>query len=379
MKPPTIILHAALVVAAIAGFGPAVASPPSLDPGQITLTGTTLRRDGHPWIMRGVKLTSRLVPPRVIHRPIIGPHLRESQTLWSADLPLRIRQFGADTAAIEVSQPGLDPAHAIYDPDYRAEVIAAVMALRHAGLTVMISMQWENGAGAPRQPDTPGPGTQNAWHALLSPAPDGVALPSDDAGLIFDVFNEPMPMPVYVADIPADRWAQWQAAHAPVIATIRAAGFHRQVVVVGGIDGAHRLDHAPMVPDPDHRMVYGVHPYLTANMLQFETAAGRDRYFGDFCRHNACMITEFALSRRPDERPTGCKGDAPAVVHDLLAYAWDRHLGMVGWAFDYPWTLMAGPDFTTPTTFDAWAGSCAASTAPYGFGQMLRDWYHRHG
>ena len=342
------------------------------DPGQITLVDGALLRDGKPWIMKGVKLTSRLVPPKVINRVIIGPHLRESQTLWSPALPMRIRSFGADTAAIEVSQAGLAPTHPIYDPQYRAEVVDAVMALRRAGLTVMISMQWENGAGAPKQPDTPNATTAAAWTALLA------ALPQDDAGLIFDVFNEPMPQPTFYPEIPHDLWMAWKEAHEPVVAAIRAAGFHRQIVVVGGIDGAHRLDHAAGIVDPDNRLAYGIHPYLTAGSLNFETGPGWDTYFGRFCLHHPCLITEFALARRLDERPTGCKGDAPQVLHHLLTYAWNHRLGMVGWAFDYPWTIMQGPDYTRPTTFDAWAGSCDASTQPYGFGQALSDWYHSH-
>ena len=341
-------------------------------PGQITMVGGALLRDGRPWIIKGVKLASRLVPPHVINRPIIGPHLRESQTLWSPALLARIHAFGADTAVIEVSQPGLDPTHPIHDPQYRTEVVDAVAALRQAGLTVMISMQWENGAGAAHQPSTPGPGTLAAWGALLQ------ALPRDDAGLVFDVFNEPMPQPTFYPEIPHELWMQWKAAHEPVVAAIRAAGFHRQIVVVGGMDGAHRLDHAAGIDDPDNRLVYGVHPYLTAGNLHFDTGPGWDTYFGRFCLRHTCMITEFALSRRPDEKPTGCQGDAPQVVRHLLTYAWNHHLGMVGWAIDYPWTLMQGPDYTRPTNFKAWAGTCEASQQPYGFGQALSDWYRSH-
>ncbi|KUR76846.1 glycoside hydrolase family 5 protein [Novosphingobium sp. FSW06-99] len=359
-------------LALIGAVAALMAVPAHADQGQITLIKGALLRDGRPWIVKGVKLTSRLVPPKVIDRPLINPHLRESQALWSSALPLRIRAYGADTAVISVSQPGLDPQHPIHDPQYRDEVVSAINALRQAGLTVVISMQWENGAGAPKQPDLPGDSTLSAWRALLQ------ALPADDAGLVFEVLNEPMPIKTFTPQIPADLWANWKSAHETVIAAIRAAGFHRQVVVVGGLDGAHRLDQAPDVTDPDHRLAYGIHPYLNAGNLEFDTAAGWDRYFGDFCQHHACMITEFGLARRPGDAGTACKGDAPQVFARLLAYAWTRRIGMVGWAYDYPWTLNQGPDYTTPTNFKTWAGTCEASTMPYGIGQMLTDWYHSH-
>jgi endoglucanase len=335
----------------------------ALNPGQITLDHGQLLRDGHPWVMKGVKLVGRVTPDSALQAGMAGRAIRAAHARFGPDLPARIKAFGADTVSIEVSQYGLDPANALHDPGYLHQVTDAVHVFRDAGLTVMISMQWERAAGARGQPGYPTATTEAAWTALLG------VLPRDDAGLIFDLFNEPS----------AEAFAAWQDQHDRLIALVRAAGFHRQIVVVSGLRGGEWLDGAPALHDPDARLAYGVHPQLSVTQFDFAHPAGWDRAFGTFCTRHPCLATEWTLARRPDEPDrTGCAGDAPRLAQTLLAYLWTRRMGVIGWSFDFPGTLFRADDPQTPTDFTAWAGTCEASRQPYGNGRLLQDWFHAH-
>jgi hypothetical protein len=214
------------------------------DQGPVDLVHGMLTRDGRPWQMRGVGISGVVTPPRQLGRPFIGERLRQAHAAFGPQLPGQVRAFGADTAVIKVSQPGLDPANAIYDPAYRDMVVHAIRLFRTNGLTVVISMQWEPGSGSRTEVGFPGASTRNAWIALLG------ALPPADGGQIFDLFNEP----VGNCDAPG-LWQSWKAAHEQVIAAIRRAGFHRQVVIVSGLQAAHWLRGAPPINDPDAKVV----------------------------------------------------------------------------------------------------------------------------
>lgn len=359
-------LTLAFLIGALGWAPPCLAHGSGL-PGQITLAGGVLLRDGKPWVMKGVKLVGRVTPDTALNNGTVGRAIHLAHSRFGPQLPAQIAAFGADTVSIEVSQYGLDPAHRIYDPGYRGQVVDAVRLFRAAGLTVMICMQWERAAGVKGDFGAPDQTTQNAWAALLP------ALPNDDAGLILDVFNEPSGMPS-----PAN-FAAWQQGHNAIIALIRRAGFHRQVVVVSGLRGAEWLDGTPPISDPDKRVVFGIHPQLSVTQFNFASPAGWDAAFGNFCNSHPCLATEWTLAHRSDEPVhTGCGGNAPVLAQTLLTYLWARRMGVVGWSFDFPGTLFQADAPQTPTRFTTWAGTCEASQQPWGNGQMLTEWFHAH-
>jgi len=358
---------AVLVATAMAQASPATAQTANNLPGQITMTRGVLYRDGTPWQMKGVKFVGRVTPDTALHNGTIGRDIQIAHNRFGPQLPAQVKVYGADTVSIAVSQYGLDPTNPIHDPNYRTQVVDAVRLFRTAGLTVMICMQWERAAGAKGEPGNPTQVTTHAWTALLQ------ALPSDDAGLILDLFNEPSAMPSPAA------FAQWQHQHNALIALVRQAGFHRQIVVVSGLRGAEWLNGAPPLNDPDGRLAYGIHPELSVKQFAFATPAGWDNAFGNFCTRHTCLATEWTLARRsPDAAHTGCGGNAPALAQTLLQYLWTRHMGVIGWAFDIPGTLFTPDDARTPTTFAGWSGTCETSLQLYGNGQMLTDWFHAH-
>lgn len=336
-------------------------------PGQITLLRGVLYRDGHPWVMKGVKFVGRVTPDTAFANGTVGRDIRQAHNRFGPQMVGRVKTYGADTVSLEVSQYGLDPQHPLYDPAYRAAVVEAIRLFRTGGLSVMICMQWERAAGVKGDYGSPDATTQRAWAALLQ------ALPATDAGLILDLFNEPSGMPA------PDTFAAWQREHNALIARVRGAGFHRQIVVVSGLRGAEWLEGTPPITDPDARLVFGIHPQLAVTQFHFASPAGWDAAFGNFCNRHPCLATEWTLARRPDEPlRTGCGGNAPELAQTLLAYLWQRRMGVVGWAFDFPGTLFTAEDARVPTTFAAWAGSCEASLQPYGNGQMLSDWFRAH-
>jgi len=346
--------------------------------GEVDLVRGVLTRDGRPWHMRGVGISGVVTPVRQLDRPFIGIRLREARANFGPQLPAQVRAFGADTVVIKVSQPGLDPAHPIHDPAYRDMVVNAIRLFRASGLTVMISMQWEPGSGSRTETGFPTASTQNAWTALLA------ALPPADGGLMFDLFNEPMGN----GDEPS-LWQSWKEAHEQVIAAIRHAGFHRQVVIVSGLQAGHWLRGAPPIADPDAKVVYGVHPYLNAGKVGFGDPANWDVYFGQFCTDHPCMATEWGLAVYPDGKSTGCAGNAPVLSRQLVEYLWRHRMGVGGWSFDYPDTLMVGPGLDRPTDFTQWPGQCPgkpdetadAPGAPhpaFGIGKLLSSWFLSH-
>jgi hypothetical protein len=333
-------------------------------PGQITMAHGVLLRDGRPWAMKGVKFVGRVTPDTALDNGSVGRDIRQAHNRFGPQMPARVRQFGADTVSIEVSQYGLDPTHPIHDPAYRGQVVDAIRMFRAAGLTVMICMQWERAAGVKGDAGNPSATTRNAWTALLA------ALPADDAGLILDLFNEPSGMPS-----PAT-FAAWQRDHNALVALVRQAGFHRQIVVVSGLRGAEWLDGTPPITDPDGRLAFGIHPQLSVTQFNFASPAGWDAAFGNFCTRHTCLATEWTLARRPDEPlRTGCGGNAPVLAQTLLTYLWSKRMGVVGWSFDFPGTLFTAEDARVPTTFASWAGSCETSVQPYGNGQLLSEWF----
>jgi hypothetical protein len=204
-------------------------------PGQITLARGVLYRDGHPWEMKGVKFVGRVTPDTAFNNGTVGRDIRQAHNRFGPQMVGRAKAYGADTVSLEVSQYGLDPQHPLYDPAYRAAVVEAIRLFRAGGLTVMICMQWERAAGVKGDYGSPDATTQRAWTALLQ------ALPANDAGLILDLFNEPSGMPS------PEVFAAWQHQHDALIALVRGAGFHRQIVVVSGLRGAEWLEGTPPI------------------------------------------------------------------------------------------------------------------------------------
>ena len=336
-----------LLAALLAWAAPAAAQ-------RISVDGASLTRDGAPWLMRGVTVVG-LLPPA----PSPYPAYAAAQAHWGTQEIQAIKAFGADTIRFQLSQPGLDPQSPLGKPTYQQRVLAGIALARQAGLVVVLSMQWQGGAGQQGIPSLPNDATTRAWLALAPHV-------ANDPGIILELFNEP----AIKVDQPrtaqgfAEVWQRWQAAFQPLVTAIRTAAPHN-VLLLDGAQASGYLAGAPALNDPARQLAYAVHPYFhqsgaTPEMWQKE--------FGDFARTHPVVAGEWNVTSSMD-----CTPDAPARAAALLAWLHDHRMGLVGWAMDWPGSLVQ--DFSyIPTNFDDFACN---PTHHNGAGALISAAFHQ--
>lgn len=314
--------------------------------GRISVHGTMLYRNGRPWVPRGVVLVAFTAPQSALR----GPFVAARKKFGAAELR-QVRRFGADLIRFQVSQSAIDPDSRRYSPRYIDALARAVDLARGMGFAVIVSLQlrpFEAGYGMP------GAATVRAWRQL---APRFGA----DSDVMFELYNEPtlrQPTPA--------NWAAWRDATQPVLDAIRSAGA-RNIVIVDGLAAGRILSGAPQLRDPLSKVVYGIHPYPVKGNA---TRSDWDRNFGNFADHHPVLATEWnALPR------IGCSAVMPDVARDLLNYLRQKHIGVVGWAFDYPGTLFEG-ETTIETNYQGF--SCGPS-GKGGGGKLLRQFFGAQG
>jgi hypothetical protein len=314
--------------------------------GLVDVSGRSLLRDGRPWVPHGVTVVG-LLPPSPSKFPIYA----EAQKHWGPAELNAIRAYGANVIRFQVSQPGLDPESPIYSPEYLQRLRQAVEEARRQNFTVILSVQAQGGAGLPNLPTMPDGSTERAWRAL---AP----VFARDTGVMYELFNEPI-----VKDVPRDDWraiwARWHQAFQQLITLVRSLGA-QNVLVIDGVQTANFLGGAPTLQDPLNRLAFAVHPYLTgAN----KGPAAWDRNFGQFAASHPVIVTEWnATSRGP------CRADTPTAASEFITYAREKRIGIIGWAFDVPGTLVRNYNYA-PTTYSGFR--CGAPDG--GAGQLLRE------
>jgi endoglucanase len=315
--------------------------------GCATISGTTLERDGQPWTPKGVQLVGFVAPPNALKGAYVAAHAHFGQAEFDA-----MKSYGADLVRFQISHPGLDTGSSLYSTSYVDSLLKAVKLARQNGFTVLLSVQDQPPSG--ESPDLarplPDAATVGIWQRL---APKF----SSDAGVMYELFNEP-----FKSATPAG-WAAWQASMQPVIDAIRATGAHN-VIVVEGLGMGHRLDGAPQLHDPAGQLAFGIHPYFWKGYI---AQPAWDHYFGDFAQSHVVISTEWnALSKKE----AICRPDYPQIAANLLNYLKQRRIGMVGFAFDLPVTLIK--DFWSYTNYDNF--ECGAPDK--GAGEMLMHYYH---
>lgn len=315
--------------------------------GCATISGTTLERDGHAWTPKGVQLVGFVAPPNALKGEYVAAHAHFGQAEFDA-----IKSYGADFVRFQISHPGLDTGSPLYSTSYIDSLMSAVKLARANGFTVALSVQDQPPSGEAQNQGRPLPdaATVGIWQRL---APKFAS----DTGVMYELFNEPF------KSATPEGWALWQASMQPVIDAIRATGA-RNVIIVEGLAMGHRLDNAPALHDSANQLAYGIHPYF---WKAYNTTRAWDHYFGDFAQNHVVISTEWnALSRTV----AVCRDDYPQIAANLLNYLKQRHIGMVGFAFDLPVTLIK--DFWSYTTYDNF--QCGAPDK--GAGELLRRYYH---
>jgi endoglucanase len=351
-----------LVLAVSTALALGIASSPASASaaGGVTVQGSHLVRDGAVWLPRGVQIVGLVAP----QGSLTGRYVAANQHFSSAELQAAQTEH-ADLIRFQVSQYGLDPEDPLYSKSYVQQVRNAVEDARNLGLTVIVSLQAEDPAGRARVCPEPDAGAERAWQQL-------VPMFAGDPGVMFELFNEPSLL------ASPTNWQLWQygglvtltgggtcdaVGMQTLIDDIRTAGASN-VIIVPGLAGEGTLAGMPTLTDPaspsSPQLAYGVHyPSLSGGSTVW------DRKFGEASSSVPVLVTEWYANSFHL-----CTSNEPARAAWLLAYLASKQIGVVGYAFDVPGTIVSGWSYA-PTTYAHFA-----CEPPAAFGSTPSDGPH---
>ncbi len=362
---------AVLAVAALALVGPdaaAAASPRSASASDaVTVQGNHLLRGGAWWIPRGVQIVGLVAPDAALSGKYADAHAHFGVAELRA-----AHAAHADTIRFQVSQYGLDPMDPLYSPTYVQEVRSGIQLARSNGLNVIVSLQAQGPAGAAQGQNCPLPstGAERAWNQI---AP----MFAGDPGVMFELYNEPS------LGLTFTNWQLWlnggfvtqqdgmvcqEVGMQTLIDDIRHDGADN-VIIVPGLAAEFSLAGMPPVTDPANpfnpQLAYGVHyPSLEGGPGAWNSE------FARMSQTEPVIVTEwYANSVSSNTNTPHCVAYEPAVAAELLAYLASKQIGVVGYAFDVPGTIVANWSYA-PTTYD---NNFACGVPGEGPGQLLFD------
>jgi hypothetical protein len=341
-----------LAIGLVGASGAAAATPPATPPATtpvavpgISVFGSHLLNNGSPWIPRGVQIVGLVAPDGSLSGKYVAAHQHYSESELT-----RAVADGANMVRFQVSEFGLDPEATLYSAAYVREVGNAVETARSLGLQVIISIQAQGPAGENNRCPEPDAGTARVWAGLA-------AAFAGDHGVMFELYNEPGLGPG-----PND-WQTWLNG-GPVV---QASGFSCEavgmqtlvdlirgegatnVIIIPGLGGETTLSGMPAVSDPtdpsNPQLAYGIHyPIPSGGIGVWDTS------FGRLSARVPVMITEW-----DENSTTNCFANAPNQSSLLLDYLAAKQIGIVGFAFDLPGTIITDYATYAPTTFDRFA------------------------
>ncbi len=363
-----LVVFAALPAASVRG-----AAAVSASTGSVAVRDGRLVRNGAPWLPRGVQIVG-LVAPRGSLR---GRFVAARAHFGEAELAAA-RAAHADVIRFQVSQYGLDPRSPLYSPAYVRQVRAAVERARALGLTAIVSLQAEVFAGLSRTCPMPDAASGRVWREL---AP----MFAGDPGVMFELFNEPS-----LGASPGN-WRTWKNGGAvmgsygrtcqavgmqTLIDRIRAEGA-TNVIIVPGLAWETTLAGMPRLRDPaspgSPQLAYGIHyPSLTRGSTAW------DREFGNASARVPVLVTEWYAS----SYLAACRSEDPARAAWLLDYLASKQIGVIGYAFDVPGSIVANWSYA-PTSYADFAcqnpptppGATPLAGPQEGPGRLLFDEY----
>ncbi len=335
-------------------------------PRGVTVSGTALLRNGKPFVIKGVQIVGLVAPDAALRGQYAVAHEHFGQAELAA-----ARSWGANTIRFQLSEPGLDPASSLYSTAYLKEIQAGVGLALKDGFVVILSIQDQSPSGETNPWPMPTAATARDWATL-------VPLFKTDDNVLFELFNEPA-LPANAED-----WQLWayggtappwhdHGAFAAVgaqtlIDQIRAAGA-KNVILVDGLSLARTLQGQPVLRDPAHELAYAVHPYFGTWMEPDPVAAWTEN-FGQEATVEPVVVTEWAQWSGQG----GCKSDFPTLATQLVDYIRSRRIGLVGFAFDIPGTIIASWNYA-PTTY----ADFQCSVKGDGPGALMETWYNAKG
>jgi hypothetical protein len=317
-------------------------------------------QNGLPFVARGVQIVGLVSPDA----GLAGKYIAAHQHFGAAELAQAVADH-ANLIRFQVSEFGLNPADPMYDPAYVTEVQQGIAMARADGLNVIVSLQAQAPAGEPLRCPLPDAGAATDWLQLAQ-------MFGSDPGIMFELYNEPG-----VSATP-NNWQDWlnggtvfngrgpcqAVGMQSLVDEIRGAGANN-VIILPGLAGETTVAGVPTVTDPanptDPQLAYGIHyPDLTQQSSEW------DSEFGDLSGSRPVIVTEWQANAF-----TSCIPNAPRTAPLLLSYLALHQIGVVGFAFDLPGTIVADYSYA-PTTYDNF--TCGPNNIG-GSGQILFNDY----
>jgi hypothetical protein len=305
----------------------------------ISVRGRWLLSGGAVFVPRGVQVVGLVAPDQALSGPYVQAHLHFSLTELR-----RAIAYHVNTIRFQVSQFGLDPTNTLYSPAYVREVVDAVRMARRLGLAVIVSVQAESPAGQAKRCPLPDAGTLRVWERMATTF-------RGDRGVMFELYNEPSIAPT------ARGWALWKGGGLvnssagycmavgmqELINAIRARGA-RNVIILPTPGLQRTTAGMPPLTDPASpaapQLAYGIHyPPLTAGWPAWR------QEFGARSAAAPVIVTEWDA-----DSTQHCVSAAPSTAPVLLNYLASRRIGVVGFAFDLPGTIIRNWSYI-PTSY----------------------------
>lgn len=318
--------------------------------GDVDVRGNRLLRDGQPWIPHGFYQIAFEVAPGNLARAD-HPFWTTAQQNYRPEEYRFMREAGADSVRLQISQEGADPKSPLYDQGFVQKALAAVRAARAEGLTVMVCVQDESHVPGEHPIDLPDAGTQRVWREI-APAF------AQDRGVMYELLNEPRPAPN------PQNWQRWKQAMNATVRTIRQAGA-QNVLIADGLGVGQTIDGAPLLDDPE--MAYASHPY--ALHPEGQTPRVWDAKFGNFASRAPVIITEWISGGYY------CDENTPASTAEFFRYLQNHNIGLEMGIWDWAPGGFGSARYDFPQgKFSTFQGLRCHQTG-YGSGLTLEQWY----
>jgi endoglucanase len=334
------------VLASSIGLGQAVEG----GHGEVEVRGNKLLRDGRPWIPHGYYQIAFEVAPKNLGRAD-HPFWRTAYDNYSPQEYADMRDAGADSVRLQISQLAADPASPLFDKQFLQKALDAVRAARAVGLTVIVSVQDESHVPGETPIDFPDDGTLRVWR-IIAP------FFAYDRGVMYELLNEPRPEPN------AENWAMWARTMTAAINIVRTSGA-KNVLIADGLGVGQSLDGAPLLRD--QQVVYASHPYALQQYGQ--TKKAWDGKFGDFSRRAPVIISEWLFGGY------FCNADTPDATVKFVQYLQDHGIGLEAGIWDWAPGGFGSARWGFPNGKVSTFNGLSCHKPGYGIGQVVESWF----
>ena len=339
----TAALRGSLAMLALSCARPAEAA------GGIAVAGDHFVRNGVPFTVKGVDIFGLIDP---LSRTIRPDRIAARKGFGRALLLTARDQWGANTIRFQFSQDALDPQDPLYTQHYLDEIKAAVELARSLGFVVIVTVN-------ERKVDAVHVGMMTA--ATLRADHTIAKLFGNEPDVMIDVHNEPnLPAIDKGHVINTDNWNLWLSGGVnddgvtlvgmqTIVDSLRRAGV-TNVLVIEGLKFAEEFEGIPELKDPLSNYALAAHPYISGVNKKPENWTPNFGFLAD--QHRLIFAEEWGAPSETKPGKRWCKDDPDLQLPgQFLQYLRQKNMGVIGWAFDVPGTIVT--DYHgTPNSYD---------------------------